>query len=173
MIERCFLNSELLKLLNENFKRLKIPTFNFKYIGRDNLFRYCNENSLTIQSFSYPFKAISIPPNLEAQEVENIHNKKVIEAFLSFLTENHSSKIIYYCEEDKWDETSKWTYSKTLEPQNWEQFYKKEDIYLNFIEDILIFSEDFRFCLCLFHHEIIEIFDFQNKLKINLNEYLK
>jgi hypothetical protein len=172
-MEKYFNLSETINLFNDNILQTGLTKFNEKYFSRDTIVTYCIDNGIEISSEKYPSEIIKpdykqylslLPEETRCSEdYEEYHNAKFINAFVSSLESLGYKKIyIYYeCFDDK-------PYARCYEVKCSDvmTFLSGTEVPIYFLDDTHFFSSDFKYGLCLFHHEMLEFFGFGASAKM-------
>lgn len=160
-------NDKAVTALNKHLESCKLKKYSYPNLGRDALVNYCLRNKIEFSSEKYPSPRVS--PNFDeymsnsqyggarSEDYEEFHNYKFIQAFSESLAKlGYKSLNIYYeCFEEK-------PYARCYEIDMAEinTFLENSEVPVYFLDDTLLFSPDFRYGMCIFHHELIEFFSF-------------
>ncbi len=144
-----------------------LPEYKGTDLGRDSIVSYCIENDLSMVSEKYPSTLVTPGykeymdslkiDNKSPEDYEEYHNNKFVVAFSSVLEKlgYNSINVYYECFEE---EPRARCYE--IELKGLPRFLENSEVPVYFLDDTLFFSPDFKYGLCIFHHEVIEFFSF-------------
>lgn len=165
-------NKEVLEEFRNRLESSALPEYKSSDIGRDSIVNYCINCGISISTEKYP--SASVVPNYQdymdslvsdnkaSEDYEEFHNYKFIEAFSKALkTLGYDSIKVYY----ECFESEPWARCYEAKLSVLSEFLIKSEVPIYFLDDTLLFSPDFKYGLCIFHHELLEFYSFGGSSK--------